>query len=176
MASLSDLATKLYELREKKTELNNQVKDVQSELDDTQTGAGLDTDGSYIQPSGSNYIDTAVSLADADSKLDAQIKTNADNISQNASDISDNAAAISALQTDWSERVFGEVYAPATNETQYTVANFPIKAGTLRVYFNGIRQRLGASFDYTVNEVTGVITMNDTIKANKDYLQVDYEY
>lgn len=33
MASLSDLATKLYELREKKTDLNNQVKDVQSELD-----------------------------------------------------------------------------------------------------------------------------------------------
>ena len=33
MASLSELATKLYELRERKTEINNTLKEVQSDLD-----------------------------------------------------------------------------------------------------------------------------------------------
>ena len=52
--------------------------DAQAELDATQVGAGLDTDGSYIAPSGSNYIDGAASLANADELLDAQIKVVAD--------------------------------------------------------------------------------------------------
>jgi len=33
MASLSELATKLYELRERKTEINNTLKEVQRDLD-----------------------------------------------------------------------------------------------------------------------------------------------
>lgn len=36
MSSLSDLATKLYELRERKADLNNTLKDVQSELEVTE--------------------------------------------------------------------------------------------------------------------------------------------
>jgi len=50
----------------------------QTEIDDTQTGAGLDSDGGYTADAGSNYITTATSLKNADSLLDAQIKTNAD--------------------------------------------------------------------------------------------------
>jgi len=57
---------------------------LQTELDTTQTGAGLATDGQYSQPSGSNYLDSSTSLADADDKLDAQAKTNADAISTEA--------------------------------------------------------------------------------------------
>lgn len=60
----------------------------QSELDATQSGAGLGTDGSYSANSSANYISAASSLKDADDKLDAQIKTNADAISSNDSDIS----------------------------------------------------------------------------------------
>jgi hypothetical protein len=52
----------------------------QTELDDTQLGAGLEIDGSYVAPAGSNYLTAAVSLKDADSKLDVQIKTNSDDI------------------------------------------------------------------------------------------------
>ena len=48
---------------------------IQLELDKTQTGAGLGTNGGYIVQSGANYISAAVSLQDADSKLDAAIKT-----------------------------------------------------------------------------------------------------
>lgn len=60
----------------------------QSELDATQSGAGLGTDGSYSANGSANYISAASSLKDADDKLDAQIKTNADAISSNDSDIS----------------------------------------------------------------------------------------
>ena len=61
---------------------------IQSELDATQSGAGLGTDGSYSANGSANYISAASSLKDADDKLDAQIKTNADAIASNDSDIS----------------------------------------------------------------------------------------
>lgn len=150
------------------------IDNLQTEVNDTQAGAGLDANGDYITPSGSNYIDASTSLADADSLLDAQAKVNADAIGVNAGDITTNANAITALQTDWSERVFNEIYAPVVNSTSYTVASSPIKAGTLRVYDNGIRLAVG--LDYTVVEATGVITFVDTLKANKANVVVDYEY
>lgn len=69
---------------------------IQLELDATQTGAGLNSDGSYSAPVGSNYLGTAVSLKDADSKLDTQIKTVADDLAQ---EIIDRAADVDAEET-----------------------------------------------------------------------------
>lgn len=68
---------------------------LQTELDNTQSGAGLGTDGAYSADSSANYITSASSLANADSLLDAQVKTNADNISTNSTNISSNASGIS---------------------------------------------------------------------------------
>lgn len=59
---------------------------LQSELDATQSGAGLTAAGAYQADGTADYISTASSLADADSKLDDQIKVNADAIAQEASD------------------------------------------------------------------------------------------
>ncbi|OFY07649.1 MAG: hypothetical protein A2W99_15080 [Bacteroidetes bacterium GWF2_33_16] len=53
---------------------------IQAELDVTQAGAGLDTDGTYVQNTLANYIDVATDLADADDILDAQLKVIADSI------------------------------------------------------------------------------------------------
>ena len=47
---------------------------LQSELDATQSGAGLGVDGGYTAPVGSSYLGSAVSLHDADSKLDAAVQ------------------------------------------------------------------------------------------------------
>ncbi len=82
----SDFATK--------TELNT----LQTEVDANQTGSGLGTDGSYTAPAASNYLTSASSLADADEKLDAQIKTNADSIATNAGSASANASAIDTIE------------------------------------------------------------------------------
>ena len=54
---------------------------IQSELDDTQAGAGLDIDGGYTADGSSAYISSAISLKDADSKLDAQIQSNSSDLS-----------------------------------------------------------------------------------------------
>jgi len=133
----------------------------QIEIDAIETGAGLDTDGTYIQPSGSNYIDASTSLASADALLDAQIKVNAD--------------AIAALPSDTD--VYGE--APTvTNGSAVlpALANIPVVAGTARVYLNGLRQFEGGGNDYTINEATGVITFNFNLKEPKDTVLVDYKY
>jgi hypothetical protein len=143
--------------------LKGLVDNLQSELDDTQTGAGLGTDGSYTANGAANYISTATSLKNADDLLDAQIKTNADDIA--------------ALQTDLSERVFTEVPTVTNGSpTLAALANIPVKAGTARVYLNGLRQLPGGSNDYTINETTGVITFNFNLKDPKDTVIVDYEY
>jgi hypothetical protein len=53
---------------------------LQVEVDNIETGAGLNTDGTYTADAGSNYISSATSLKNADSLLDAEIKSNADDI------------------------------------------------------------------------------------------------
>jgi len=54
---------------------------IQAELDATQTGAGLNTDGSYIKDASTTYISTATSLQNADKLLDTQIMSNSSSIS-----------------------------------------------------------------------------------------------
>lgn len=67
---------------------------IQTELDTTQTGAGLNTDGTYTAPVGSNYLGSAASLKNADQLLDAEIKTVADDLAQ---EILDREAALLAI-------------------------------------------------------------------------------
>jgi hypothetical protein len=55
--------------------LSANIASVQAELDATQTGAGLAANGAYVVPQGSNYLGSTTSLADADAKLDAAIKS-----------------------------------------------------------------------------------------------------
>jgi hypothetical protein len=57
---------------------------LQDELDATQTGAGLGTDGTYAANVSTNYIASVTSLKGADEALDAQVKTNADDIALKA--------------------------------------------------------------------------------------------
>ena len=79
---------------------------LQAELDATQVGAGLGTDGAYAAPVGSNYLGTATSLKDADSKLDAALKAEADRAvaaeAQIASDLSAEVVRAQAAEGDLS--------------------------------------------------------------------------
>jgi hypothetical protein len=57
------------------------IEDLSAELNATQAGAGLSVDGDYIQEPAANYINVAISLANATIILDTQVKQNADAIS-----------------------------------------------------------------------------------------------
>lgn len=53
---------------------------LQTEVDAIETAVGLNANGAFIAPDGSNYTDDATSVMDAISKLDTQAKANADAI------------------------------------------------------------------------------------------------
>ena len=69
----------------------------QSEIDAIEAAMGgvIDANGDYVAHSGSNYIDGNASVTEDLLDLDAQAKTNADDISTNAGNISTNAGNIS---------------------------------------------------------------------------------
>lgn len=94
--TLNELAAALGDDPNFATTIASQIGNIQSELDSTQSGAGLGTDGAYTAPVGSNYLGSAVSLKDADNKLDAQIKIVADGLAQ---EIIDRAADVDAEET-----------------------------------------------------------------------------
>ncbi len=84
-------------------EVDVHVDNAQTELDATQTGAGLATDGTYTAKADANYISSAVSLKDADDKLDGQLKTTNDNLAsevQTRTDLTDSLQSeLDATQT-----------------------------------------------------------------------------
>ena len=82
------LTTKLY--------VDGADATIQSEVDASQTGAGLDADGGYTADATTNYLTAASSLKDADDKLDAQAKVNADAIAQ---EVTDRGTAVSGEAT-----------------------------------------------------------------------------
>lgn len=92
-------------------EVKTKLDAIQAELDKTQTGAGLGTDGTYAQETGSNYIDGATSLKDADKKLDAAIKAVEKNATKvkagNGIDVQEsNHTATVSVKLDPSDKVF----------------------------------------------------------------------
>ncbi len=85
----SDISTNAGNISNNATAISNEITArtnadtaIQAELDVTQTGAGLNADGTYTADAATNYIASATDLANADSLLDAQIKTNADGVAQ----------------------------------------------------------------------------------------------
>jgi len=93
---IQDNRTIKQALQDLETELESVSGGTQSELDATQVGAGLNSDGSYSAPVGSNYLSSATSLKSADSELDSAIKTVADGLAQ---EIIDRAADVDAEQS-----------------------------------------------------------------------------
>jgi hypothetical protein len=61
-------------------DVSAQLVPIQAEIDAIELGAGLETDGTYVADATTNYLTAASSLKDADKKLDAAVKANADAI------------------------------------------------------------------------------------------------
>jgi len=110
------------------------ITNLQSELDASQTGAGLSSAGAYVAPTTSNYHDSATSLANADMKLDAQIKINADAV---AAEITATNADVTSLTADIAtnassiSNIISNVDAAALDSLTEIVAAFQTADSTL---------------------------------------------
>ena len=91
---ISNLSSSVNSLTSSGSANATEITNLENELDATQAGAGLGTTGAYAANSGSNFLTSASSLKDADDKLDAQIKTNADAIALRAT-----SSTVSAIDT-----------------------------------------------------------------------------
>jgi len=144
--NLQDVATKNYVDIEKAS--------IQTELDATQTGTGVNTDGSYTANGTTNYIKTATSLKDADNKLDAQVKTNADAIATNSTVITTETTARTnadnTLTTNLASEVTNRTNADASIQTELDAT----QAGT----------GVNADGSYTANGTTNYIKTATSLK------------
>lgn len=72
---------------------------LQTEIDAIETGAGLETDGTFAQHTGTNYIDSATTLKQVGSLLDTQVKANADAITTANGNVTGLQTELDATQT-----------------------------------------------------------------------------
>jgi len=79
--------------------IGGDVAPLQSEVNAIETGAGLNTDGTYTAPVGTNYLGSATSLKNADVLLDTQVKANADDIAALESADTTMQTEINAIET-----------------------------------------------------------------------------
>ena len=91
-------------------------------------GAGLNSDGSYITNTDTNYINSAVSIHQATRLLDAQTKTLADAL---AAEVSARQDAVSTLQASLDGLLGGTLAGKSAKFDVATVA--PIDAGSNRI-------------------------------------------
>jgi predicted nucleic acid-binding Zn-ribbon protein len=97
---MSTAQTDITNIQTLNTTQTTNISNLQTEVDAIEAGAGLSAAGAYSAPAGSNYLGAASSLKDADSKLDAQIKTNADNIASNDTDITALQGRMTTAESD----------------------------------------------------------------------------
>ena len=90
--------------------LDTRTTSLETEMTATQSGAGLATDGTYVTRTGSNFLDTAVSLKDEASKLDAALK----------SEETARIAADNTLTTNLNSEITSRTNADASLQSQIT--------------------------------------------------------
>lgn len=148
---------------------------IQNELDKVETAAGLQNDGTYAVPTDTTYLNASTSLADADKKLDAQVKVNADAIAKEITDrthadsnlqdaIDAEEARAQAEETRITNNVIGENLIPkgqtvmqvvnTNNQTaQDGIEDLATATGTLN----------GDSISYTAPTVSGVFSLTTSM-------------
>ena len=141
---------------------------IQAELDATQTGAGLAGDGTYAADATTTYLTAAASLKDADKKLDAAIKANADGL---AAEIATTDAEVTAIQG----RLDAEEAATAAATTdraairaEFAAADALLATGNSTVQAELDATQTGAGLDadggYTANASSNYLTTATSLK------------
>jgi len=141
-------------------EIDQEISDLQTELSTTQTGAGLEADGGYVAPAGSNYLAGSLSIKDGLADLDVQVKVNADAISSEAttraSSISDLQTELDATQTGAGLDADGGYTAPLASN--YLGASTSLKDGlsTLDTRLKQVADAAGGDFTEVIDEVDAI--------------------
>ena len=150
---------------------------IQSELDATQSGAGLNSDGTYSPSVSGNYIASAVSLKDADNKIDSQVKMNADNLAQEVSIRSANEGDLTALSTDVKTDLVGSInevdgnvdahIADITNphsvtKTQVGLGNVDNTSDIDKPISTSQQNALGLKYDKSGGTISGDVVISGT--------------
>ena len=143
-------------------------------------GAGLNSDGSYITNTDTNYINSAVSIHQATRLLDAQTKTLADAL---AAEVSARQDAVSTLQASLDGLLGGTLAGKSAKFDVATVA--PDDVGSNRITVSGniatdspVLVFLNGQLVETVNRVAGQPTQLDLpdlpLEAFSQSIQVFY--
>ena len=142
---------------------------IQQELDASQVGAGLAANGSYVADATTNYASTATSLNDADKKIDAAVKVNADALAQEILDrVADvDAEEVRAIAEEG--RIEGLVTAEVTRatgvetalDTRLTAAEGEITATQAGA---GLETSGAYAADATTNYLTAATSLKDADK------------
>lgn len=143
---------------------------VSTNLGNVRTSAGLQTDGTYVANSSSNYLSSVASLQAADNALDAQVKTNADGISTNAGSIDtiEASAGLSASGEYQADSGADYISGASSLAGADSLLDDQIKTNT-----DAISANASAISDLDTNKLDktgGTISSNLTISGN---LQVD---
>jgi hypothetical protein len=149
-------------------EINDTVSTLQNEIDAIEAGTGLGEDGNYVADINTNYIFNATSLADADSKLDAAVKTNADAIAQ---EVNDRKAAVSAVQSELDATQTGAGLATDGSYVANESANYIASATSLVDADN----KLDVAIKTVSDNVAAAQTDLDTFKANLNKTRATFE-
>ena len=105
------------------------IATLQTEVDAVETASGLNTDGTYAAPSGTNYIDTATSIANAHVLLDSAVKDSYDTLESLVLDLESDLAteqaqrisSDSSIRTDVNDLRF--TYQSTATATTHTVSH-----------------------------------------------------
>jgi len=150
------------------TTAEGEIDGLQTELDATQSGAGLETDGSYVANGATNYIGAVSTLKGADEALDAKLKETrdlVDNFSTN------NVASVNGISP-----VSGDVTVGAADiDSAHTAVNYTAAAADLDSHLAGIDTEVGLAVN-SVNTLTptdGALTLGgadiETAHTASDY-------
>lgn len=121
---------------------------IQSELDATQVGAGLGVDGGYTAPVGSAHLGSAVSLKDADSKLDAAIVAESNARQTAISNVEQSISDLDAAMTQG----FDDAQAYTDSKVAALIDNAPALLDTL----NELAAAIGDDENFASNIMTSI--------------------
>ena len=138
-AKINDTELADHESRITTLEAGGSISALQSEVDASQAAVGLATNGTYVSRSGTNYIDSASSITAEIGLLDAQVRTNEQDITSIESQITtivsegdSSEAAIIALQSELDTTQAGAGLSGAGNYTAPGSSNYLSGASTLK--------------------------------------------